>query len=60
MLIIQYIDYVEYSQLYACIFASSLLGITFFVLFTWLSRRLFGHWHESLQQVQRTPRVAAR
>jgi NitT/TauT family transport system permease protein len=49
MLIIQYVDYVEYDQVYAVIFASSLLGIFFFVLFTALSRRLFGHWHESLQ-----------
>jgi NitT/TauT family transport system permease protein len=48
MLIIQYIDYVDYDQLYAVIFASSLLGIFFFVLFTALSRRLFGHWHESI------------
>jgi NitT/TauT family transport system permease protein len=61
MLIIQYIDYVEYDQLYAVIFASSLLGIFFFVLFTALSRRLFGHWHESIQpDIQRTARISPR
>jgi NitT/TauT family transport system permease protein len=61
MLIIQYIDYVEYDQVYAVIFASSLLGIFFFVLFTALSRRLFGHWHESLQpDVQRKTRSSLR
>jgi NitT/TauT family transport system permease protein len=61
MLIIQYIDYVEYDQLYAVIFASSLLGIFFFVLFTALSRRLFGHWHESIQpDVHRKAPVSSR
>jgi len=61
MLMIQYIDYVEYDQLYAVIFASSLLGIFFFVLFSALSRRLFGHWHESIQpDVQRRARSSLR
>jgi NitT/TauT family transport system permease protein len=59
MLIIQYVDYVEYDQLYAVIFASSLLGIAFFFIFTWLSRRLFGHWHESIQADDRLPTRAA-
>lgn len=58
MLIIQYTDYVEYDQLYAVILASSFLGIAFFVFFTWLSRRLFGHWHESAHaEVARTSRA---
>jgi NitT/TauT family transport system permease protein len=61
MLIIQYVNYVEYDQVYAVIFASSLLGIFFFVLFTALSRRLFGHWHESIQpDIQRAARTSPR
>jgi NitT/TauT family transport system permease protein len=61
MLLIQYIDYVEYDQVYAVIFTSSLLGIFFFILFTALSRRLFGHWHESVQpDIQRKTRSSLR
>lgn len=47
MLLLQYIQYVDYAQVYGCIIVSSLLGIAMFMIFTWLSRRLFGSWHES-------------
>lgn len=50
MLLLQYIQYVEYAQVYGCLIVSSLLGISMYMLFTWLSRRLFGHWHESVQR----------
>ncbi|GAB3285580.1 ABC transporter permease [Kineosporia babensis] len=35
------------EQLFGAIIASSLLGIVVFAFFTWLSRRLVGHWHAS-------------
>lgn len=49
MLLLQYIQYVDYDQVYGCIIVSSLLGIAMFMTFTWLSRRLFGSWHESIE-----------
>jgi len=49
MLLLQYIDYVEYARVYGCLIVSSLLGIAMYTLFTWLSRRLFGSWHESVR-----------
>ncbi|MBO0715261.1 MAG: ABC transporter permease [Acidimicrobiales bacterium] len=60
MLLLQYIQYVEYDQVYGCIIVSSLLGIAMFMTFTWLSRRLFGSWHESVEhdrQMLRAPRA---
>lgn len=49
MAFMQYVNYVEYAQVYACIILASLLGIALYSLFTWLSRRLFGQWHQSAQ-----------
>lgn len=49
MLFIQYIDFVDYPQLYGCLIVSSVLGITIYTLFTAASQRLFGSWHESAQ-----------
>ena len=69
MLLLQYIQYVEYEQVYGCIIVSSLLGIAMFMTFTWLSRWLFGSWHESVEhdrqmlraaRPSRTPRFSAR
>jgi NitT/TauT family transport system permease protein len=53
MRILQYIDTVEYNRLYGCIILSSLLGISFYLLFNWLSRRLLRSWHESAQADRR-------
>ena len=47
MLFQQYLNYVEYDQLYACLLVSCLLGVAFYSLFTVASRRLFGSWHAS-------------
>lgn len=47
MLFIQYIDYVDYDQLYGCLIVSSLLGIAIYSTFNYLSHRFFGSWHES-------------
>lgn len=49
MLLLQYIHYVEYDQVYGCIIVSSVLGIGVYMFLTWLSHRLFGSWHESVQ-----------
>jgi NitT/TauT family transport system permease protein len=60
MLLIQYVDYVDYDQVYACLIVSSLLGIVFYVFFTRLSSRIFGSWHASAehdrQSARRVPR----
>jgi NitT/TauT family transport system permease protein len=60
MLLLQYIDYVEYDQVYACIIASSFLGISMYMLFTWLSARLFGSWHASVQHDKEATRRKGR
>lgn len=60
MAFMQYVNYVEYDQVYACIIVSSLLGIAIYMLFTWLSRRLFGSWHESVQVEHQASRRQAR
>lgn len=49
MLFIQYIDYVDYDQLYGCLIVSSLLGIAIYASFNYFSHRFFGSWHESAQ-----------
>ena len=60
MLLLQYIDYVEYARVYGCLIVSSLLGIVMYSLFTWLSRRLFGSWHESVRHERQALGRAAR
>ncbi len=47
MRLLQYLDQVEYNRLYGTLILSSLLGISFYLFFTWLSRRLLMNWHES-------------
>jgi NitT/TauT family transport system permease protein len=59
MLLLQYIQYVDYDQVYGCIIVSSLLGIAMFMTFTWLSQRLFGSWHESVEHDRRVLRATA-
>lgn len=56
MLLLSDIDYVEYDRVYGCLIVSSLLGITIYLIFTRLSHRLFGSWHESAQQSPRASR----
>lgn len=58
MLLLQYIQYVEYDQVYACIIVSSLLGIAVYTLFTSISNRLF-FWHESARVETPAPRRRA-
>lgn len=60
MLLLQYIQYVDYDQVYGCIIVSSLLGIAMFMTFTWLSRRLFGSWHESVEHDRQMLRAPGR
>lgn len=60
MLLLQYIDYVEYARVYGCLIVSSLLGIAMYSLFTWLSRKLFGSWHESVRHEREALGRAAR
>lgn len=59
MVFMQYLNYVEYDQVYACIIVSSLLGISIYAFFTVASRRLFGSWHESFQ-LQLQPQASRR
>jgi NitT/TauT family transport system permease protein len=49
MRLLQYLDQVEYHRLYGCLILSSILGVAFFMFFTWLSRKALGSWHESVQ-----------
>lgn len=49
MRLLQYLDQVEYPRLYGCLLLSSLLGIAFYALFTWISKRALSSWHESAQ-----------
>lgn len=47
ILIDLYRSRLQSEQLFGAIIASSILGIVVFAFFTWLSRRLVGHWHAS-------------
>jgi NitT/TauT family transport system permease protein len=49
MRLLQYLDDVEYNQLYGCIILSSLLGIGFYLIFNWITQRALRSWHESVQ-----------
>jgi len=49
MRLLQYLDQVEYHRLYGCLILSSALGIAFYSLFTWVSRKVLSSWHESAQ-----------
>lgn len=49
MRLLQYLDQVEYHRLYGALILSSLLGISFYSLFTWISNRVLRNWHESAQ-----------
>lgn len=49
MRLLQYLDQVQYQRLYGCLILSSLLGIAFYLIFTWISRRVLSSWHESAQ-----------
>jgi|GEM_PF-65494 len=61
MLLLQYLDNVDYNRLYGCIIVSSALGIVIYSLFNGLSHRLLGAWHESSRtSVQQTVRPSGR
>ncbi|MHB8190567.1 MAG: ABC transporter permease [Ferrimicrobium sp.] len=49
MRLLQYLDQVEYNRLYGALILSSLLGIAFYSVFTWVSHRVLRSWHESVQ-----------
>lgn len=37
----------EYEQMYGAVIMSAVLGISVFLFFGWLGRRVVGHWHET-------------
>lgn len=53
MRLLQYLDQVAYNRLYACLMLSSLLGISFYLTFTWLSDKILGPWHTSARPHRR-------
>ena len=50
MRLLQYLQSVEYNRLYGALIMSSLLGIAFYSIFTWIGYRVLRNWHESAIQ----------
>lgn len=50
MRLLQYLQGVEYNRLYGALILSSLLGISFYLIFTWIGHRVLRNWHESVLQ----------
>lgn len=50
MRLLQYLQGVEYNRLYGTLVLSSLLGISFYWIFTWIGSLMLRNWHESAIQ----------